>query len=101
MIIFMESEMTNIPVEVYVPLLEEGTPTLRPTLANHLGGELYQILPTPGYDPEDEVWEFLPHSVVRCDQIVTGAGETVLRAFAMQKEDGSFVLSEDVASKGT
>lgn len=51
-------------IEIYVNLLEEGTPTWRPTQAVDLGNGLYKLLPTPDYDPEDEVWEFPPSSVV-------------------------------------
>ena len=52
-------------VEIHVRLLDEGTETSRPVKAVVLGNELYQILPTPDYDPEDEKWEFLPGSVVK------------------------------------
>ncbi len=51
---------------VYVPLLDEGTPTVRGTQAIPLENGLYKILPTPEYDPEDETWEYLPGSIVRC-----------------------------------
>lgn len=47
-------------------MLEEGTDTIRETQAIHLGGDLYKLLPTPNYDPEDEIWEFIPGSIVRC-----------------------------------
>lgn len=84
-------------VEVYVPLLEEGTPTIRPTQAVSLGGDLYRILPTKDYDPENEVWEFLPGSVVRCDKIRARiSGEMILRAYEVRLPDGSFRLSEDL-----
>jgi hypothetical protein len=53
-------------VKVYVPLLEEGTPTLRGTQAVPLSNGLYKLLPTLNYDPEDEIWAFLPGSIVRC-----------------------------------
>lgn len=53
-------------VEVYVNLLEEGSPVARPTQAIDLGNGTYKLLPTPHYDPEDEIWEFLPGTVVRC-----------------------------------
>ena len=52
-------------VEIYVVLLEEGTDTIRGTQAIPLGNDLYKLLPTPHYDPEDEIWEFLPGTVVR------------------------------------
>ncbi|MFA6280386.1 MAG: hypothetical protein WC612_06305 [Bdellovibrionales bacterium] len=87
-------------VKIYIPLLDEGAPTLRPTQAISLGGDLYKILPTPDYDPEDETWEFLPSSVVRCDKIVSSAtGEKVLRAREVRMPDGSFHLSDDLQQK--
>jgi len=60
----MTAEQT---VEVCVRLLEEGTETCRPTQAIPLGNDLYKLLPTPKYNPEDEIWEFLPGTVVRCE----------------------------------
>lgn len=79
-------------VEVYLPLLEEGTPTLRPTQAIFLGNDLYQLLPTPDYDPEDEVWEFPPGSVVRCIR-ETSVKKPYLYAVEMIKADGTIVRS--------
>lgn len=85
-------------VKIYVPLCDEGTPTVRGTQAIPLGDDLYKILPTPNYDPEDETWEFLPGSVVRCDLATDPRnGERFLRAYAIRNEDGSFTLSEDVS----
>lgn len=51
---------------VYVQLLNEGTPTYRPTQAEEVGEGIYRLLPTDNYDPEDEEWEFLPGALVRC-----------------------------------
>lgn len=53
-------------VRISVRLLEEGTPCARPTQAVPLANGLYKILPTENYDPEDEIWEFVPGSIVRC-----------------------------------
>ncbi|MCP5362259.1 MAG: hypothetical protein H6908_06485 [Hyphomicrobiales bacterium] len=55
-------------VKVYVQLLDEGTPTARGTQAIEMGEGLYKLLPTADYDSEDEVWEFLPGSIVRCEE---------------------------------
>ncbi len=55
----------NNTIEIYVHLLEEGISTLRPTQALSLGNDLYQLLPTSDYDPEDEIWECLPGSIVK------------------------------------
>ncbi len=60
--------MSETEVEVYVPLLEEGTPTSRGTQAVDLGNGHYRLLSTSNYDPEDEIWKFLPGSVVRCEE---------------------------------
>ncbi len=79
--------MEQETVEIYVPLLEEGTPTIRPTMAIPLGGDLYKVLPTPNYDPEDEIWEFLPGSIVRCDRPNSlEDGMPIIRAFEKIKD---------------
>ncbi len=52
---------------IYIHLLNEGTPVMRPTQGLPLGGDLvYKVLPTTNYDPSDENWEFPPGSVVQC-----------------------------------
>ncbi|NBX67030.1 MAG: hypothetical protein EBQ96_08555 [Proteobacteria bacterium] len=67
-------------IQIYVTLLDEGTPTIRPTKAIVLEKNLYQLLPTPNYDPEDETWEFLPNSIVIGETILTDENEPVLLA---------------------
>ncbi len=86
----MKSEDT---VEVFVPLLDEGTPTLRGTQALPLGEGLYKVLlPVSNYDPEDEVWEFPPGSIVRCVETTSAiTGKKILKANEMQRPDGTFV----------
>lgn len=59
--------MSNI-VNIYVSLLEEGTPTRRPTTAERISEDLYRVLTKDNYDPEDEIWEFPPGSIVRLEQ---------------------------------
>ena len=61
--------MVEETVEIYVQLLEEGSPPARPTQAIPLSNGLYEILPTSDYDPADEIWEFLPGSIVRCETV--------------------------------
>jgi hypothetical protein len=56
---------TNV-VEIYIPLLNEGTPVLRPTTGLLLGADIAQVLPTANYDPTLEEWEFPPGSKVKC-----------------------------------
>jgi len=65
-------------VKIYVRLLNEGTEVSRPTQALDLGDGLFEILPTEGYDPEDETWEFPPGSVVRAELIEDVAGRYLL-----------------------
>ena len=61
-------KMFSKTVTIYIDLPEEGTPTIRQTQGIDLGNGLYKVLPAPDYDPEDEVWEFLPGSIVRCEK---------------------------------
>ena len=63
----MASDTSDQTVTVYIRLLDEGTPTSRPTKAVQVGTDSFKLLATPNYDPEDEHWEFLPGSVVRCE----------------------------------
>ncbi|NBX66572.1 MAG: hypothetical protein EBQ96_06205 [Proteobacteria bacterium] len=58
--------MTNkTTVKIYVALLEEGTPTYKETSAEVIGDGLYKLLPSANYDPEDEIWGFVPGTIVR------------------------------------
>lgn len=51
---------------IYMPLLNEGVPVLRPTFGRLVKPGVYVILATPDYDPECEDWAFPPGSVVDC-----------------------------------
>ncbi len=51
--------------KVYV-YLEEDDWCYRPTQAKRIAGDIFELLPTDDYDPEDEVWRFVPGSYVRC-----------------------------------
>jgi hypothetical protein len=66
-------------IKIYIPLLDEGIKVSRPTLAEEVGQGRYKVLPTDDYDPEDEVWEFPPGSIVTCISEVKD-GETILTA---------------------
>jgi hypothetical protein len=65
-------------VKLFVRLLNEGTEVSRPTEALHLGNGLFKILATENYDPDDEVWEFPPDTVVRCEILHGDSGEYLL-----------------------
>lgn len=71
---------TEKTVKIYIQLLEEGTPTARPTQAIPLSNGLYKMLPTPNYNPESEIWEFLPGSIVKCIQTTDDKGNNMLLA---------------------
>jgi hypothetical protein len=64
---------------VSVPLLNEGTSVVRPTQGVKLGDNVYRVLPTRDYDPDDEEWEFPPGSVVECI-LETRDGQEILVA---------------------
>lgn len=64
---------------IYIPLLNEGTSVVRPAQAVKLDENLYRVLPTQDYDPNDEEWEFPPGSVVEC-VLETRSGREVLVA---------------------
>jgi len=59
-------------VTIHIPLLNEGTTVSRPTLGESLGDQRYCVRPTPNYDPADEEWEFLPGSIVVCEEVRDG-----------------------------
>lgn len=52
--------------QIYVPLLDEGVDVWRPAQAIRVGNDLFRILLPSDYDSEDETWEFLPGSLVKC-----------------------------------
>jgi hypothetical protein len=53
-------------VQIYVPLLNEGTEVLRSTTGIVLESGVVRISATRDYNPDIEQWAFLPGSVVRC-----------------------------------
>lgn len=71
------------PARVYVRLLGEGTVAFRPSPAEFLGPQEARLIAPPGYDPDDEDWEFKPGSVVRVElRQLEGADEFVAVAHA-------------------
>jgi hypothetical protein len=65
-------------IKLFVRLLDEGTEVSRPTEALELGNGLFRILPVANYDSQDEVWEFPPGSIVRCERRESDSGEYIL-----------------------
>jgi hypothetical protein len=58
-----------VVVQIYVNLLNEGTPCAKPTQALALGNGLFELLPTEGRDPAIDHWEFRPGSIVRAKEM--------------------------------
>lgn len=65
-------------IVLHVPLLNEGTDVIRPTTGVVLGPDTVEILPTAGYHPADEEWEFPPGSKVRCVSEVRGGVQVLV-----------------------
>ena len=73
----------NSVVKIHVRLLDEGTECSRPTQGVVLGNDLFKLLPTDNYDPNDEHWEFVPGSIVRAKEVRNVDG-TYLLAVAQE-----------------
>ena len=72
--------MSEQIIEVYVELLEEGTPTILGTEAVDFGNGTAKLLPTENYNPESEIWEFVPGTIVKFKEVNNG-GEKILFAY--------------------
>jgi hypothetical protein len=66
-------------VEIYIPLLNEGTDVLRPALGRIMPSGDVEVLSTPAFDPDSEEWQFPPGTKVHCSQ-ETHNGRTILVA---------------------
>lgn len=58
--------MSTDGIELYVPLLNEGTDVLRPATGVFVAPDVVRIEAPGDYDPDVEEWEFPPGSEVRC-----------------------------------
>ena len=70
--------MSTNTIQLYIPLLNEGTDVLRPTSGVVLGPDIVQVEPTADFDPELEEWEFPPGSQVRCTREIRGGNEILV-----------------------
>lgn len=61
----MDLNINNIKI-IHIRLLDEIVDVWRPTKAIELENEIFQVLPTIDYDKNDEEWEFVPGSIVKC-----------------------------------
>ena len=62
--IVRQSELATV---IYVALVHEGTTVWRPVAARPLGSELFRIV-SENPEPNDEQWEFVSGSTVRCER---------------------------------
>jgi hypothetical protein len=69
---------------IYIRLLDEGTEVVRPTYGEIVRENIFRVLSTENYDPNDEVWEFTPGTIVRCEkeiwsekEILVAVGKTI------------------------
>ena len=71
----------NERATIYVRLLGEGVPVLRPVPATVLSTNTFRVEATEDYDSDDEAWEFPPGTTVRCEK-QSKDGDTMLVAVA-------------------
>ncbi len=64
----MSAATTSNTRTIYIPLLDEGVAVSRPTQGVPLPDNVFLVLPTVDYDPDNETWAFVPGSKVICVQ---------------------------------
>ncbi len=74
----VEMGSSTSTVEIFIPLLNEGTDVLRPTRGLVVGSNEVQVLPTPNYDPTAEEWEFPPGTKVQCVREIRSGRELLV-----------------------
>ena len=65
----------TLSTQIYIALLDEGTPVWRPVSAAHLRDDIYRIMEQPS---ADERLEFVAGEFVRCRQQTFADGQTGL-----------------------
>jgi hypothetical protein len=74
----VEMGSSTCTVEIFIPLLNEGTDVLRPAQGLVLAPNEVQVLATPDYDPTIEEWQFPPGSKVRYVPEIRGGRELLV-----------------------
>ncbi len=64
--------------EVYIELLDEGTVVYRPTNASKIRDNIYLLHSMDNYNPDDEIWQFLPGSYVITEQKKLRTGKVLV-----------------------
>lgn len=57
---------------IYVRLLNEGVDAWAPAPARSIVPGVYEIIKPDDYNPDAEEWEFVPGTVVECEERVVG-----------------------------
>jgi len=70
---------------VYVRLLNEGTTVYRPVKVATVEGGAVKLIAPPGFDSEDEEWEFRPGSIVLLKEQIL-EGKEVLIAVSLVRD---------------
>ena len=73
-----------VSTQIYIALLDEGTPVWRPASAAHLRDDIYRIIQQPSVDDR---WEFVAGEHVRCREQAFADGQRGLVAY--EKADAS------------
>ena len=73
-----EMALSTSEVEIYVPLLNEGTDVLRPTTGILLKPDVVRVVATRDYNPDIEERAFLPGSKVKCVKELRGGREMLV-----------------------
>ena len=71
---------------IFVALVDDGTEVWRPVAAERISDDRYLIVGV--CDTEDEVWQFSPGSVVRCELRESAGGESALAAVELVASAG-------------
>lgn len=79
--------MSTDVIQIYVPLLNEGTDVVRPTSGILLAPDIIRVEPTEDYDPELEEWQFPPGSDVRCVRELRGDTEILVARERAQADE--------------
>ena len=72
--------------EIWIPLRNEGTIAAKMTKGVSLPGDEYIVIMPDEYDPQDEEWEFLPGTIVKCRKEIWSEGE-ILVAYEQVKSN--------------
>ena len=78
--------------KIYIKLLDDGVDSWRPTFGEKIQEKIYKVLSTEDYDPNDEEWEFVPGTIVRCELHEKSLGNKTIEVLvAVHEEKNVFI----------